>query len=103
MPEVNELFSGWDEYPPTNILVKALVEGFGGKKKSTVDETVEMPQEAFDAMQKSAMAEIAVKAGPRLPILQGKDRGLPKTPPVFDIEVMRQRNAEVLARRQNRV
>lgn len=43
-------------------------------------------------MQKSALAGIAAKAGPRLPIVRGADKGLPKAAPVFDLDEMRLRN-----------
>lgn len=103
MFEANELFNGWDEYPPTNILVKALVEGFGGgvKKKQLVDDdsTIDVPDEAFKAMQRSALAGIAARAQGRLPIIAGPDLGLPKSQPVFDIDEMRKRNNDVIARR----
>jgi hypothetical protein len=99
--EVNDLFAGWDEHPPTNILVKALLEGLGGgnKAKTKAVTSADIPAAAMDAMQKSAMQAIAAKAGPTLPIIQGKDKALPKTPPIFDENELRQRNAEVLKRR----
>ena len=94
MGEVKELFEGWGEYPPTNILVKALVEGFGGKTSSLPSQQ-EIPPAAMEEMQRSALAAIAIKAGPRLPIVRGKDKGLPKAPPVFDLDELRRRNANV--------
>lgn len=99
--EVNELFAGWDDYPPTNILVKALVEGFGVKKKPKTDgEDFVVPQEAQDAMQRSAVGAIAAKADPRwLPVTRGRDRGLPKAAPVFDLTELRERNLEALRKR----
>lgn len=105
MAEVNELFAGWSEHPPTNILVKALVEGFGGGVKTQVRyyDTIDIPVEATAAMQRSALAGIAAKAGATLPVLQGHDSGLPKATPIFDIGEMRERNANVIRRRQARV
>jgi hypothetical protein len=83
------------------LLVKAIVDGFGGgtKAPSADNDTAEIPQEAMDAMQREAMRGIAAKAGSRLPIVRGRDRGLPKKEPVFDIGAMRERNAEVIRRR----
>jgi hypothetical protein len=103
MLEAQELFEGWADHPPTNLLVKAIVEGFGGGKPSAPAggwENVppEALAEANRAMQNSALQQIAVKAGPTLPIQKGRDRGLPKAPPIFDEETMRQRNEEARAR-----
>ena len=83
---------GWDESPPTNILVKALVQGFGGtvSKPRPIED---IPPDKLKEMQESAMAGIRHKAGNRVPIIRGKDKGLPKTAPVFDVETLRQRNA----------
>jgi hypothetical protein len=52
----------------------------------------------MEAMRQSALAEIQVKAGPRLPVMQGKDKGLPKTPPVFDENVLQERNKTLASR-----
>jgi hypothetical protein len=68
------------------------MDGLSGGTKEDKSETIDMPPEAFEAMQASAVAAIAAKAGSRLPIVQGRDRGLPKAPPVFDIEEMKKRN-----------
>lgn len=94
---MNDLFRGWDEYPPTNLLVKAIVEGLGGCKAVAAPE-VEMTSEAFEAMQNSAIAAIAAKAGSRLPVVQGRDRGLPNKAPVFDLDELRNRNMTVKAK-----
>ena len=91
MAEVNELFVGWDEHPPTNILVKAFV-GWGKKEQPLVDATI--PPEALEQMQRSALAAISAKAGNRLPIIKGKDKGLPKVQPTFDLDELRRRNAQ---------
>ena len=100
MVEANELFTDWEEYPPTNLLVKAIVEGLGGgaKPKENVDFAV--PPEAMLAMQRSAAQAIVTKAGPRLPMVRGPDKGLPPTPPTFDLEEMRKRNVDVIQRRR---
>jgi hypothetical protein len=99
LPEVQELFAGWSEHTPTNILVKALVKGLGGEVNAPPAVSQEIPQHVFDAMQNSALAGIAAKAGPRLPITRGKDAGLPKSSPVFDFDELRERNKDVLRRR----
>ena len=99
LAEANELFSGWSEFPPTNLLVKALVEGLGGGTKPKVDPEVDVPPEALAAMQRSAVGAISAKAGPRLPVVKGPDPGLPKTAPVFDIEELRRRNEDISRRR----
>jgi len=49
----------------------------------------------IEERNRRAVEDIAVQAPPnQLPILRGADPGLPKAAPVFDIEVMRARNAE---------
>ena len=95
------MFAGWSKYPPTNILVKALVEGFGGTTKTTPKpgEEFEIPSEAMAAMQKSAVEAIAAKAGSRIPVMKGKDPGLPKAMPIFDLDAMRQKNADIVRKR----
>jgi len=101
MLEAQELFEGWVDHPPTNLLVKAIVEGFGGAKPKLAEgawSADNIPPEAMQAMQNSALQQIAVKAGPTLPIQRGRDKGLPKAPPIFDEETMRQRNEEARAR-----
>ena len=92
--EVQELFDGWKDYTPTNILVKALVEGFCGKSKPEEEPFAELPPDAAKAMRQAALAEVARKAGPAIPIVRGKDRGLPQKAPVFDYEELRKRDEE---------
>lgn len=98
MLEANELFEGWEDYPPVYLSVKAIVEGLGVGKKRTTEPNAMSPEDekiAFDSMQRSAMGAIAAKAGHRLPIIVGKDPGLPKMAPVFDFAELRKRNMEV--------
>ena len=59
----------------------------------------EVPPEAQLAMQRSAAQAITAKAGSRLPTVHGKDPGLPSAPPVFDLDELRKRNADVSRRR----
>lgn len=64
-----------------------------------------MSQQELDAMklmEKSALVALATKAGPMLPILHGKDKDLPKTPPVFDEKIMLERNAAIKAKRNSK-
>jgi hypothetical protein len=82
-------------------LVKALVEGLGGistTKSSNDDDDVNIPPEAMKSMQDSALTAIAAKAGARLPILRGHDKGLPKAPPTFDLDKLREKNMETAKR-----
>jgi len=97
LAEANELFEGWGEHPPTNLLVKAIVEGFGGTRPGPMGQTadVQMPPAAAEAMEKAALAEIRTKGAGRIPIIQGRDKGLPKAPPVFDLDKLRERNGTV--------
>ena len=98
MAEVNELFAGWEDYPPVSVTLKALAAGFGvGVKENKVqDDGTFIPSEAQEAMQRSAMQAIAAKAGSRLPIMRGKDPGLPKAKPVFDLNELRNKNIDAL-------
>ncbi len=95
MPEANELFEGWVDYPPTNILVKAIVGWTSGTGTKGVNGGAIMPPEAAEAMEKAALAEIQAKGAGRIPIVRGRDKGLPKAPPVFDVEAMRAHNTDV--------
>jgi hypothetical protein len=81
-------------------LVKALVEGFGGKPGADSAKEFYIPPEAMRAMQDSAMAEIATRAGNRLPIIKGRDKGLPKAPPTFDVDELKRRNEAVRQKRR---
>jgi hypothetical protein len=97
---VNELFQGWKDFPPTNLLVRALVEGFGGIKRTDGTKAIDIPPEAQDALQQSAVMAIASKADASwLPVTRGRDPGLPKTKPTFDIDELRKRNAAATRRR----
>jgi hypothetical protein len=50
-------------------------------------------------MQSSAIEGIRAKASPNfLPVMAGRDRGLPKAPPVFDEEALRAKNLEARIR-----
>jgi hypothetical protein len=96
--EVNELMLGWEDHTPTNILVKALLEGLGGGKANktpTADEFQQLAPEAMKAMQDSAMEAIVAKAGNRLPVTRGRDKGLPHRGPIFDVELLRDKNDTV--------
>ena len=93
--EVNELFEGWDESPPTHLLLKAIVVGLGGSfegKKPKGEQ--EIPSEVFSSMQASAVAGIAAKGGRSLPVIVGQDKGLPKASPIFDLEALKRKNKE---------
>lgn len=94
MAEANELFEGWSEHPPTNLLLKAIVEGLGGAQVPG-SALPNVPPEAAEAMERAALAEIQAKGAGRIPIVRGRDKGLPKTPPVFDLDTMRAHNADV--------
>lgn len=96
MPEINDLIGQWHDYPPTNLLLKALLDGLSGKAKPAAEaETVVRP----DMDQLRVISEISMKAGPHMPVVRGKDSGLPRTPPSFNVDELRQRNAEVLRRK----
>ena len=85
LAEVNDLFEGWNDSPPTNLLVRAIVEGLGGGRK---------PVFVQDQAQISDrdLTELASQAGKALPIQRGPDPGLPKAAPVFDLDLMRKKN-----------
>lgn len=81
------MIEGWTEYPPLGILVKAIVVGFGGRPAAKSQQ----PQAAADD---SVLTELSVKAGRALPVIRGKDSGLPQAKPMFDFEALKQKNAE---------
>jgi hypothetical protein len=95
------LFEGWAEHPPTNLLLQAIIDGLGGGSKAKPAkpsaEQTEAESRAMAAMQQSALAEIQTKAGPSFPVMRGKDKGLPKAAPVFDENLLRERNAALAA------
>lgn len=101
MKEVNELFAGWDEYPPVYLSVKAIVVGLGGGTKPTgiADPDFAVPADAMARMQSSALQEIKAKAGTRLPVMPGRDPGLPKAAPVFDPDELKRRSSDAVRRR----
>lgn len=95
------MFAGWDEHPPTNILVKALLDGLSGgaKPKTDAEGNWNIPPEALAEMQKSAVASIQAKADPGwLPVKSGPDKGMPKMAPIFDVDELKAKNAEALQR-----
>jgi hypothetical protein len=85
LAEVKELFDGWEEYPPLGLLVKAIAEGLGGGKLKSVPGSSEV---------EANLENIRARAGPALPVISGRDIGLPKNAPVFDLETLRKRNTE---------
>ena len=84
------------------MLVRAFVGFDAEKSKQRRNEAItqaEVPSAAIDAMNQSALQYIASRAAPgSMPIKRGKDTGLPKKAPVFDIAEMRRRN-EAVSRR----
>jgi hypothetical protein len=60
---------------------------------------VDVPPEATAAMESSALSALATKAGPALPIMRGRDPGLPQAKPIFDIDELRSRNLDLLKTR----
>ena len=87
LAEANELFDGWREAPPVHILVRGIYLGLGGKLAGA------------ERIASSASDEYTVdnlpselRNRPGLPILRGRDPDLPKAPPVFDLDAMRQKN-----------
>jgi hypothetical protein len=92
MVETDELFRTWDKHPPTNILVKVIVEGLGG-----VD--VSAPQ----GISEAELQKLAAEARGALPHVRGTDPGLPRAP-VFDLDELRRRNQDsIKAKAKQRV
>lgn len=83
---MNLIFASWREYPPVNVLLKSLLEGLGAKPE---DPTV----------TPSELAELHKQVGSALPIIKGRDVGLPKSTPVFDLDEMRRKNQTLIKNR----
>lgn len=97
MGEVRALTADWPTAPPLVFLVEALVKGFSAGPEPVASEPeAERSIVSDPEMQNDrALQDIAYQAPPnQLPILRGGDPGLPKAPPIFDLEVMRAKNAE---------
>lgn len=101
LAEVKELFAGWDEHTPTNILLKGLIQGLsGGPKTASDDDGFHIPPHVQDVLQASAVAAIGSKADPSwLPVRRGVDPGMPGIAPVFDLDELRHKNAELIRKR----
>lgn len=77
-------------------MIASALGGFQKPRKAPTSLSPEDEKKAFAVMQESARTQIAKRADPRwLPILEGRDKGLPKAAPVFDIDEMRKRNLAV--------
>jgi hypothetical protein len=98
--EVNELFEGWGDAPPTNLLLKAIIEGFGGKGQGRAEPPVSAVQTPQDV--DSALQELASKAGPALPVMRGKDPALGRFKPVFDEDSLKAKNLSAQQRMKAR-
>jgi hypothetical protein len=99
--EANELFESWDYAPPTNMLLDAIVRAFGGGGTESSNSTQSRAAQTGGSTEgptNAQLFELSVKAGNSLPILKGKDVGLPATPPVFDFEELRARNTATVVR-----
>jgi hypothetical protein len=95
--EVNELFTGWEEHPPVYVLVKAIVQGLGGGGAMPSHETIE-EQTTDDQILSKLRAEVQ---GLSMPIVRGRDPGLPKSKVVTDLDQMREKNrARIIERNQ---
>ena len=82
------------------------MQGFGGwapaSGASGPIDPKDIPADALKAMNDSVLQGLSSKAGRSLPVVRGKDRGLPKAAPVFDLEAMRQRNEAIAKRIEER-
>lgn len=102
LAEANMYFRGWEESPPTFVLVRAIAEGLGGEVRQPTE--AEKAVEAAGADVERTLTEISVRSRGSVPVTRGKDLGLPKIPPAFDLDEMRRRNAErVLMRHKARI
>lgn len=80
LPEVGHYFESWKDAPPTHIAVGAILGAFIVSKPEISD---------------SDIAEIAKS----MPVVRGKDSGLPKAAPIIDFDAMREKNRERVALR----
>lgn len=102
LPEANALFKGWDKEPPVYLSLKALLQGFVGAAKGNGAPRTTAAITSNPDVDKT-LSEISVKAGRAIPVLRGKDHGLPKTVPVFDFEELKRQGRErIIARMQQR-
>ena len=68
-----------------------------GKKRPNrgfYDQSLPQDSNPIDNVTEKDLMELSRKAGPALPILRGKDVGLPKRAPVFDFEQMKEKNRQ---------
>lgn len=100
MVEANELFEGWADEPPTNVLLNGIVRGFAGKGATTPSREQRALETggAITNVTDADLIKLSVEAGPALPVQRTKDIGLPKKAPVFDMLEMRKRNTDVIVR-----
>lgn len=91
LADANELFESWEDSPPTNYLVRAIVEGFGGKKFKSNLNRLEPVQVQSKSDQRKILSEISQQAGSTLPVLR-KDPGLSQFKPEFDPEALNKKN-----------
>lgn len=88
------MFDDWGENPPLYVLVKTLVEGLAGAGKPRTLASAA----AKAGIDEATLAKLRAEAGKALPQIKGRDPGLPKAAPVFDLDVLRRRNAERIAK-----
>lgn len=94
--EANGLFGSWKENPPTNLLLSAIVQAFGGgSAQPSVSEKTDVPKHVITD---SDLTKLSVVAGANLPIRR-KDPGLPKTKPVFDMNDLVEKNNRMIRTR----
>lgn len=80
---MHELFGQWSETPPTNVLLSLVARSLGIKWGQPTIEPL-----AGDGIPSE------LRNRPGLPIVRGRDPGLPKTAPVFDLNAMKRKNIE---------
>lgn len=71
------MFESWRDHPPTNVLLKALLDGLSAEGKAESSPSPEIPLDTF-----------AAKAGLSI----SRDDSSPT--PVFDLDAMRARNQD---------
>lgn len=104
--EARAIIKTWAKNPPSNVLLKWIVEGLMGKPSGQPRQQIgadglPVPQSGLEhgVNTDAQLIEIAAKSGGSVPVQRGRDLGLPPTPPVWDMDELRERNRNIVVQR----